>query len=57
MSHKHGTDEVVVSLDSEHPSHLQVSHPPVDMVARLRKICRIFLVVFLVRAHGPSLPL
>lgn len=46
-----GKDQVVVSLDPENPGSLHVDHQqtPVDMIYRMRKICRGFLIVFLVR--------
>jgi len=46
MSHK---DEVTISLDEHGHAVGQLDMAPVDMVRRLRIICRIFLLVFLVR--------
>lgn len=49
-------DEVVVNLDEPSSGHGARLAQPVDMVARLRLICRIFLVVFLVRTPTALFP-
>jgi hypothetical protein len=52
MVHKE-RDEVVIQLDENGQQSGSLDLAPVDMVARMRFICRWFLIIFLVRLNPP----